>query len=51
VSRPAGAAGAGRVVLAVVEVQDAESRARHVLRYRVGLERRDRWYVRDLNAA
>jgi hypothetical protein len=51
VSRPAGAAGAARVVLAVVEVQDAESRARHVLRYRVGLERRDRWYVRDLNAA
>jgi hypothetical protein len=50
VSRPVGAGG-GRVVLAAVEVQDAESRARHVLRYRVGLERRDRWYVRDLNAA
>jgi hypothetical protein len=50
VSRPVGAGGA-RVVLAAVEVQDAESRARHVLRYRVGLERRDRWYVRELDAA
>ena len=51
VGRPAGAAAGERVVLAAVQAQDAESGARHVLRYRVALERRERWYVRDLNAA
>jgi hypothetical protein len=46
----AGSAGRGqRVVLATVHVRDVESRGLYMLRYRVGLVRRDRWYVAELN--
>jgi hypothetical protein len=44
-----GAQGRRRTVLATLRARDAETNAVHVLRYRVGLERRDRWYVAAVN--
>jgi hypothetical protein len=41
--------GRRRTVLATLRARDAETNAVHVLRYRVGLERRDRWYVAAVN--
>jgi hypothetical protein len=41
--------GRTRSVLATVRARDAESRAVYALRYRVGLVRRDRWYVAAVN--
>ena len=41
--------GPRRTVLATVRARDAETRAAYVLRYRLGLERRDRWYVASVN--
>jgi hypothetical protein len=38
-----------RVVLATVHARDLGSRALYMLRYRVALVRRDRWYVAELN--
>lgn len=46
---PGSARGRQRTVLAAVEARDAESGAQHLLRYRVGLELRERWYVRAIN--
>lgn len=42
--------GSRRTVLATVRARDAGTKATYVLRYRVGLERRDRWYVASVNA-
>ena len=42
---------AGRVVLATVQARDEQSRATYALRYRIGLVRRERWYVANLNSA
>ena len=39
-----------RTVLATLRAADVETKAEYVLRYRVGLERRDRWYVAQINA-
>jgi hypothetical protein len=45
-----GAADGGRrSVLVMVHARDQMSRALYMLRYRVGLVRRDRWYVAELN--
>lgn len=44
-----GQEGPRRTVLATVRARDSETRASYVLRYRVGLERRDRWYVASVN--
>jgi hypothetical protein len=38
-----------RTVLTTLRARDVETNAVHVLRYRVGLERRDRWYVAAVN--
>jgi hypothetical protein len=43
------AAGARRGVLATVLARDPQTRALYVLRYRVELVRRDRWYVAAIN--
>jgi hypothetical protein len=46
----AGSAGRGRrVVLVTVHARDVESGALYMLRYRIALVRRDRWYVARLN--
>jgi hypothetical protein len=37
------------VVLATVHARDVASRALYMLRYRIRLVRRDRWYVAELN--
>jgi hypothetical protein len=42
-------AGGRRSVLVMVRARDLGSRALYMLRYRVGLVRRDRWYVAELN--
>ena len=42
--------GSRRNVLATVRARDTETGAVYVLRYRVGLERRDRWYVASINS-
>jgi hypothetical protein len=42
-------AGSARSVVATVRARDVESRAVYALRYRVGLVRRDRWYVAAVN--
>lgn len=42
--------GSERIVLAVLRASDPETDATYLLRYRVGLVRRDRWYVLQLNA-
>jgi hypothetical protein len=41
--------GRRRTVLTTLRARDVETNAVHVLRYRVGLERRDRWYVAAVN--
>jgi hypothetical protein len=41
--------GPRRTVLTTLRARDVETKAVHVLRYRVGLERRDRWYVAAVN--
>jgi Conjugative transposon protein TcpC len=41
--------GGRRSVLVMVHARDLGSRALYMLRYRVGLVRRDRWYVAELN--
>ena len=51
VAQARGGRGARRVALAVVQVEDRDSGATHVLRYRVTLERRERWYVAGVNSA
>jgi Conjugative transposon protein TcpC len=38
-----------RVVVATARVRDVESRAVYAVRYRVGVVRRDRWYVAAIN--
>jgi hypothetical protein len=46
----AGSAGRGRrVLLVTVHARDVESGALYMLRYRIALVRRDRWYVAKLN--
>jgi hypothetical protein len=40
-----------RLVLVRVHARDSLSRALYALRYRVGMVRRDRWYVADINGA
>jgi hypothetical protein len=44
-----GGAGSRRSVLVMVHARDLGSRALYMLRYRVGLVKRDRWYVAELN--
>jgi hypothetical protein len=44
------ASAARRAVLATVHARDPQARALYVLRYRVELVRRDRWYVAAINA-
>jgi hypothetical protein len=44
-------AGDERVLLVRVLARDTFSRSLHALSYRVGLVRRDRWYVADINSA
>jgi hypothetical protein len=41
--------GGRRVVLVTVHARDVASRALYMLRYRIRLVRRDRWYVAELN--
>ena len=49
-AEPRGTAGRRRAVLAALRVRDTRSGALYLLRYRVSLERRERWYVAAVNA-
>ncbi len=51
VEQERGERGSERTVLASVSVRDRESDAEYLLRYRVSLELRERWYVRAIGRA